>query len=52
VGGINKKYVLNKLALLSLWHVQVGIDFTQIEVVALEEANFLLLEKQRSPLIN
>jgi hypothetical protein len=32
--------------------VQKGIDLTQIEVVALEEVGFLLLEKQKYPLVN
>jgi hypothetical protein len=32
--------------------VQVGTNFIQIEVVALEEVPFLLLEKPRCPLIN
>ncbi len=52
VGGTNKKYAFDKLALLSLWHVQVRINFTQIEVVALEEISFLLLEKPKSPFVN
>jgi hypothetical protein len=52
VGGTNKKYAFDKLALLSLSHVQEGINFIQIEVVALEETSFLLLEKQKSPFIN
>jgi len=42
VGGTNKKYALDRLALPSLWHVQAGINFIQIEVVALEEVGFLL----------
>jgi hypothetical protein len=45
------KYAFDRLALLSLWHVQVGIDLTQIEVVALEEVGFLLLEKPNVPLL-
>jgi len=32
--------------------VQVGTNFTQIEVVALEEVGFLLLEKPKCRLIN
>jgi hypothetical protein len=32
--------------------VQVRTNFTQIEVVALEEVGFLLLEKPRCPFVN
>jgi hypothetical protein len=42
VGRTNKKYAFNRLTLLSLWPMQAGINFTQIEVVALEETGFLL----------
>jgi len=52
VGRIGRKSALNRPTLLSLWHVQQGIDLVQIEVVALEEVGFLLLEKPRCPLIN
>jgi hypothetical protein len=52
VGGISKKYALNKQALPSLWHVQAGTNIIEIKVVALEEANFLFLEKPRCPLVN
>jgi hypothetical protein len=52
VGGIGRKSTLNRPTLLSLWHVQQGIDLVQIEVVALEEVGFLLSEKPRCPLIN
>jgi len=52
VGRIGKKSILNRPTLFSLWHVQEGIDLVQIEVVALEEAGFLLLKKPRCPLIN
>jgi hypothetical protein len=52
VGRTSKKYALNRLALPSLWHEQSGTNFTQIEMVALEEASFLLLEKPRCPLVN
>jgi hypothetical protein len=38
--------------LLALWHVQEGIDIIQIEVMALEEASFLLSKKPRCPLLN
>ncbi len=41
VGGTNKKYAFDRLALPSLWPMQVGIYLTQIEVVALEEVGFL-----------
>jgi len=46
VGGISRKYALNRPTLPSLWLVQERIDFTQIEVVALEEAGFLLSKNQ------
>ncbi len=52
VGGTSRKYELNRPALPSLWHVQEGRNFTQIEVVALEGASFLLMEKSRCPLVN
>jgi hypothetical protein len=52
VGGTNKKYALDRLALPSLWHVQIGTNLIQIEVVALEEVGFLLLEKPRCPFVN
>ncbi len=44
VGGTSRKYALDRLTFPSLWHVQVGTDLSQIEVVALEEVGFLLLE--------
>jgi hypothetical protein len=52
VGGTNMKYAFNRLALSSLWHVQARIYLTQIDVVALEEDGFLLLEKPRCPIVN
>jgi len=52
VGGTSKKCALDRPTLPSLWHVQSRIDLTQIEVVALEKAGFLLSEKPRSPLVN
>jgi hypothetical protein len=52
VGRTSKKYALDKLALPSLWHVQARTNFTQIEVVALEEAGFLLSEKPKCPFVN
>jgi hypothetical protein len=45
-------YALDRPALPSLWHVQVGTNLTQIEVVALEEVGFLLLKKPRCPFVN
>jgi hypothetical protein len=45
VRGTSRKYALDMLVLLSLWLVKAGIDFTQIEAMALKEANFLFLEK-------
>jgi hypothetical protein len=52
VGGTSKKYALDRPTLPSLWLVQEGTNLTQIEVVALEEVSFLLLEKLIRPLIN
>jgi hypothetical protein len=52
VGGTNKKYAFDRLAFPSIWPLQEGIDLIQIEVVAFEEARFLLLEKPRCPLVN
>jgi hypothetical protein len=36
----------------SLWLMQAGINFTQTEVVTLEEASFLLLGNPKCPLVN
>jgi hypothetical protein len=44
--GTNRKYALDRLALLSLWPMQVGINFIQIEVVALEKVGFLFSKNQ------
>jgi hypothetical protein len=52
VGGTSKKYAFNRLALPSLLLMQVRTNFIQIEVVALEDASFLLLEKPRCPFAN
>jgi hypothetical protein len=52
VGRISRNYAFDKLALLSLWLVQVGTNFIQIESVALEEVGFLFSEKPRCPLVN
>jgi hypothetical protein len=52
VGKTSKKYAFNRLTLLSLWPMQTGINFTQIEVVALEETGFLLSKQPRFPLVN
>jgi hypothetical protein len=43
---------IDRLALLSLWVVQQGIDLTQIGVVAMEELGLLLLDKPKYPLVN
>ncbi len=51
VGGTNKKYALDRPTLPSLWHVQARTNLIQIEVVAFEEANFLLSEKPICPLL-
>jgi hypothetical protein len=40
VGGISRKYALDRLVLPSLWLVQAWKNLTQIEVVALEELVF------------
>jgi hypothetical protein len=52
VERISRKYVLDKPTLPSLCPMQARIDLIQIEVVSLEEASFLLLEKPRCPLVN
>ncbi len=52
VGGTSRKYALNRLALPYLWLVQARTNLTQIEVVALEEAGFLLLKKPRCSFVN
>jgi hypothetical protein len=52
VRGTNRKYALDMLALPSLWPKKEGLYLTQIKVVALEEAGFLLLEKTRCPFVN
>jgi hypothetical protein len=52
VGGISRKYALDKPMLPSLWLVEARIDFIEIEVVALEKACLLLSEKPRCPLVN
>jgi hypothetical protein len=46
------KYAFDRPTLPSLWLVQEGTNLTQIEVVALEEAGFLLSEKPRCPFVN
>jgi hypothetical protein len=50
--GTNRKYALDRLALPSLWPMQVGINLIQIEVVASEKVGFLFSKKPRCPLIN
>jgi hypothetical protein len=52
VGRTSSKYALNRPTLPSLWLMQERIDLTQIEVVALEEASFLLLKKPICPFVN
>ncbi len=52
VGKTSKKYAFDRPALPSLRLMQEGTNLIQIEVVALEEAGFLLLEKPRCPLVN
>jgi hypothetical protein len=46
------KYALDSPTLPSLWPMQARTYLIQIEVVALEEVGFVLLEKPRCPLIN
>jgi len=48
VGGTNKKYA----NLAFLMACASKINLIQIEVVALEEVGFLLLEKPKCPLVN
>ncbi len=52
VGRTSMKYALNRPVLPSSWLVQARTNLTQIEVVALEEASFLLSEKPKCPLVN
>jgi hypothetical protein len=52
VGGTSRKYALDRPTLLALWPIQERTIFIQIEVLALEEVGFLLLEKPRCPLVN
>ncbi len=52
VGGTSMKYAFDRPTLPSLWLVQEGTNLTQFEVVAWEEAGFLLLEKPRCPFVN
>jgi hypothetical protein len=52
VGRTNKKYALDRPTLLTLWHVQEGTNFIQIEMLTLKEVGFLFLEKPICPLIN
>jgi len=46
------EYALEKPTLPSLWPMQEGTNLIQIEVVALEEASFLLSKKPKCPFIN
>jgi hypothetical protein len=52
VGTISRKYALDRPVLPSLWHVQARTNVTQIEVMALEEASFLLFENPKCPLVD
>ncbi len=52
VGRTNQKYAFDRPTLLALWHLQEGTNLIQIEVLALEEAGFLLLKKPRCPFVN
>jgi hypothetical protein len=44
VGGIGKKYCVNRPLVLSTWLVQIGTNLTQFEIIALEKARFVLCE--------
>ncbi len=52
MGRTSRKHALDRLILPSIWHVQVETNVNQIEVVALEDASFLLSKKPRCPLGN
>jgi hypothetical protein len=53
VGRRDKHEICTQYATLAfLMDVQIGTCFNQIEVVALEEVGFLLLEKPRCLLVN
>jgi hypothetical protein len=45
-------YALNRWALPTLWLVQEGTYLIQIDVLALEEVDFLLSDKPRCSLVN
>jgi len=47
VGRTNKKYALDRLALITLWLVQEGTNFTRIEMLALEEVRFFVFEEAK-----
>jgi hypothetical protein len=52
VGGTSRIYALNKQALPTLWPVQEGTYLIQIDMLEVEEVDFLLLDKPRCPLVN
>jgi hypothetical protein len=52
VGRTSRKYAFNRPILPSSWLVQARRNLTQIEVVALEEVNFLLSKKPKCPFVN
>jgi hypothetical protein len=52
VGGTSRKYAFNRPTLPFLWLVQARKNLIQIEVVALEEASFLLSEETKWSFVN
>jgi hypothetical protein len=44
VGRTGKKYYVNRPLVPSTWLVQIGTNLIQFEVIALEEARFILCE--------
>jgi hypothetical protein len=44
VGGIGRKYYVDKPLVPSMWSMQVGTNLTHFEVTNLEEAGFVMCE--------
>jgi hypothetical protein len=50
VGGIGRKYFVDRPLVPSTWPMQVGTDLTQFEVTSLEEVGFVLREARKCAL--
>jgi hypothetical protein len=44
VGGIGRKYYVDRPLVPSMWSMQVGTNLTHFEVTTLEEAGFVMCE--------